>query len=90
MSGQKFLLEKQPGVRLVGAGEKWQHIFSKIVLTITGLESTMAYQDYQLCAGLKAGINGTIHRVQSPWEKNFIYGGMGGFTHRRKERVQQY
>ena len=30
----------------------------------------MAFQDDQLCAGLKAGIDGAIHRVQSLWDEN--------------------
>ena len=35
-----------------------------------GPEATMAYQDDQLCAGLKAGIDGAIHRVQALWDEN--------------------
>ena len=30
----------------------------------------MACQDYQLCAGLKAGIGGVIHGVQALWDEN--------------------
>ena len=30
----------------------------------------MAYQDDQLCAGLKVGIYGTVYRVQAIWDKN--------------------
>ena len=43
--------------------------FSKIVLTVTGPEATMVCQDDQLCAGLKAGINGAVHKVQDIWDE---------------------
>ena len=44
--------------------------FSKIVLKVTVLEATIACQDEQLCAGLKAGIDGAIHGVQALWDEN--------------------
>ena len=44
--------------------------FSKILLKVTGPEATMACQDNQLCSGLKAGIGGAIHGVQSLWDEN--------------------
>ena len=34
-------LDKQPGVRPVGVGETWRLIFAKIVLKVTGPETTM-------------------------------------------------
>ena len=70
MSGCLIALYKQPGVRPVGVGEMWWHIFVKIVLNIAGLEETMSCQYDQLCAGIKVGIDGTIHGVQALWEKN--------------------
>ena len=44
--------------------------FSKIVLKVTGPEATMVCQDDQLCARLKAGIDGAIHRVKVLWDEN--------------------
>ena len=38
--------------------------FANIVLKFTGLEETIAYQDEQLCALLKAVIDGTVHGAQ--------------------------
>ena len=35
MSGRLIALDKQTGVRPVGVGEMWRHIFSKIVLKVT-------------------------------------------------------
>ena len=56
-------LDKQPVVHPVGIGEMWRHIFAKILLKFTWTEAIMACQDNQLCAGLKARINGNIHGV---------------------------
>ena len=69
MSVRLIALDKQPGVRPVGVGETWRHVFSKIALKFTGPEATMACQDDQLCAGLKVGINYTTHGVQALWDE---------------------
>ena len=63
MSGRLIALDKQPGIWPVGVGETLRRIFAKIVLKVTGPETTMACQDDQLCAELKAGIYGVIHGV---------------------------
>ena len=68
MFGHLIALDKPPGVRLVGVGETWRCLLSKIVLKVTGPEATMAYQYDQLCAGLKAVIDGAVHVVQSIWD----------------------
>ena len=68
MSGRLIALYKQPGVRLVGVGKTWRLLLSKIVLKVTGQEATMAYQYDQLCAGLKALIDGAVHVVQAIWD----------------------
>ena len=70
MSGRLIALDKNPGVDPVGVRETWWSIFSKIVLKVMGLEATMAFQDDQLCVGPKAGIDGTVHGVQSLRDKN--------------------
>ena len=70
MPGRLIVLDKQPAVRLVGIVEIWRRLFSNIVLKFTGPEETIAYQDEQLCAVLKAGIDGTFHGVQYIWDKN--------------------
>ena len=64
MSDRLIVLDKQPGVRPVGVGEMWRRLFAKILLTVTGPEATMACQDDQIFAGLKAGIDGANHIVQ--------------------------
>ena len=70
MSGRLIALDKHPGIQPVKLGEMWWHIFAKIVLKIAGLEETMSCQYDQLCAGIKVGIDGTIHGVQDLWNKN--------------------
>ena len=70
MSCWLIALEKQPGVHPVGVGEMWRHLFVKILLKVTGSEATMECQYDQLCAGLKAGIDGAIHGVQALWDEN--------------------
>ena len=69
MSGRLIVLEKHPSVRPVRVGETWRRLFSKIMLKVTVPEATMAYQDDQLCAGLKAGINGAVYGVQDIWDE---------------------
>ena len=70
MSGRLIALDKQPGVRPVGVGETWRRLFAKIILKVTGPEATMACQDDQLFPGLKVGIDGAIHGVQSLRDEN--------------------
>ena len=38
------------------------------MLKVSGPESTSTGQDDQICAGLKAGIDITVHRVQDIWD----------------------
>ena len=39
------------------------------MIKVTGLEETMEFQDDQLCAGIKPGIDGPVHRVQAIWDE---------------------
>ena len=67
--GCLITLDKQLGVHPVGVRENWRLIFNKIVIKVTGPESTMACQDDQPCAGLKAEIGGSVHGVQAIWDE---------------------
>ena len=69
MSGRLIVLGKQPGVCPVRVRKSWRRIFDKIVIKVTGSEYTMACQDDQLYARIKAVIDGTFHRVQYFWNK---------------------
>ena len=57
-------LDKQPGVCPVGVGKTWRQLFANILLKVTGPEATMSCQDYQMCAELKAAIDGAVYGVQ--------------------------
>ena len=70
MSGQLIVIYKQRGVHTFGVGETWRHIFAKIVIKVTGPEAIMACQDDQLCAGLKAKIDGAVHGFQAILDEN--------------------
>ena len=72
------MLDKQPGVRLVGVGEIWRRLFANILLNVTVPESAMACPGYQLCAKLKAVIDGAVRRVQDLWDENSTTGDWGG------------
>ena len=68
LSGCLTTLDKQPVVRPVNVGETWRHLFIKCVIRVTVSEATSVCQYAQLCAGLKAGIYGTIHGVYAIWD----------------------
>ena len=70
-------LDKQAGVLPVSMGETWQRIFAKCILRIMGAKATNAYNDDQLCAGLKAGVDSSIHIVQALWGKMFCTNNWG-------------
>jgi hypothetical protein len=61
-------LDKMPGVRLVGIGEIWHHLFAKCLLHVAGKEAKESCSIDQLCAGLDAGIEGGIHAVDHMWK----------------------
>ena len=71
ISGGLISLNKCPGVFPVGIGGNWRRLFAKCVLRVTVPEASNECQDDQICAGLKAGINETLHRVQEIWYRNF-------------------
>jgi len=63
-------LDKQPGSRPVGIGEIYSRLFAKCVLQLVGLEATHACGSLNLCVGLKSGIEGAVHAVQSLWDEH--------------------
>ena len=90
MPGRLITLDKQPIMRLVGVGETWRCIFSKIFLKVAGTEATMACQDVHMCSGIKVGIGGAVHRVQDIWYKNLTTEDWGFFLvdEKRNQRDQ--
>ena len=69
-SGCLIAFDKHPGVLPGRAGETRRRLFSKVVLKVTGPESTRACQDDHLCDLLKLGIDVAVHIVQHIWDTN--------------------
>ena len=47
----------------MGIGETLRRALAKLVMTAAGDQAKTAYGNLQLCAGLKAGIEGETHAV---------------------------
>ena len=76
-------------MRLVRVGETWRRIFDKVVLKVTGQEATMGCQYDQMCAGLKAVIDVTVHSVQAIWGEKSTTEDWGFLLVDAKKRVQK-
>ena len=63
MAFRLVALDKRPGVRPVGIGETLRRALAKLVMRAAGEQAKMACGNLQLCAGLKAGIEGETHAV---------------------------
>jgi len=58
MSNRLIALDKKPGFRPIGNIQIWRRLMAKTVVRIAGPVATDACGADQLCAGLKAGIEG--------------------------------
>ena len=56
-------LDNRPGVRPVGIGETLRRALAKLAMRAAGDQAKTACGDLQLCAGLKAGIEGATHAM---------------------------
>ena len=63
MACRLVALNKRPGVRPVGIGETLRWALTKLVMRAAGGQAKTACGNLQLCAGLKAGIEGAPHAV---------------------------
>ena len=63
ISCRLVVCDKRPGVRPVGISETLRLSLSKLVMHIDGNQVETECGNLQLCAGLKAGIEGTTHTV---------------------------
>ena len=70
MAGRLIALDKMLGIRPIGIGETWRRLFAKTVILVTGDDTTEACGSEQLCAGLKAGIEGGVHAASAFWDEN--------------------
>ena len=64
MACRLVALDKQPGTRPVGIGELYRRLMAKCVLHTVGGRATNACGNYNLCVGLKAGIEGGVHVIR--------------------------
>ena len=58
-------VDKRPGVRPVGIGETFPRPLENIVMREAGDQAKTECGNLQLCAGLKAGIEGEKHAVEN-------------------------
>jgi hypothetical protein len=56
-------VDKFPAIRPVSVGETWHQVIAKTLLIVAGAEAKKADGVAQLCAGLKAGIEGGTHAM---------------------------
>ena len=63
MACRLVALDKRPGVRPVGIGETLHRALAKLVIRAAGDQAKKACGNLQLCAGLKAGTEGSNHAV---------------------------
>ena len=63
MACRLLAIDKRPGVRPVGIGKTLRRALAKIVMRAAGDQAKTACGNLQLCAGLKAGIEGAAHAV---------------------------
>eukprot|EP00957_Ditylum_brightwellii_P079030 6010806-Ditylum_brightwellii.AAC.1 len=66
--GHLIALDKCPGVCPVGVGEILLSLMHKCVIAVCGKDVTDACSTQQLCAGLRARIEGAIHSMNLLWE----------------------
>jgi len=69
MAGCLVTLDKEPGVRPMGIGEIYHWLMAKCILAMTGCQATAACDNLNLCAGLQAGIKGTVHAMGDAWHE---------------------
>ena len=69
-SGRCLAADKLPGVRGLACGEIWMRLISQCNLDKTKGVATVECENVQLCAGLKAGIEGNLHAVRAVWPES--------------------
>ena len=79
MACRLVALDKEPGTRPVGIGEVYRRLMAKCVLRVVGDRATRACGNLNLCAGLKAGIEGAVHAVRETWEAGGVTGALATY-----------
>ena len=69
MSSRLIALDKCPGVRPIAIGEEPRRIFCKVLAMATGSDVVDLCAVRQVCSGLKAGIEGSVHAIRELYEE---------------------
>ena len=68
VSGRLITLDKSPGVRLFGIGERLRRIICKSVAEFTKIDLEETCPTDQSACGLKAGVEGAIHALSDVFD----------------------
>ena len=69
-------MNKLPGVRPVGIGETPDRCFEKIMGIVTGDDVKESCGSDQLCSGVEAGIEGSIHAITKTYQETVMMDGV--------------
>ena len=70
MSSRLIALDKCPGVRPIAIREEPRRILCKVLAMATGSDFVDLCGVRQVCSGLKAGIEGSIHAIRELYEEH--------------------
>ena len=77
-SARMLAADKKPGVRPLACGEIWMRLWADCLNTETKVGATTACGNVNLCAGLRAGIEGNLHAVRAIWPQSAGWEHDGG------------
>ena len=67
---RELAADKRPGVRPRGCGETWMRLIANCNLMQSREMATAACGNTQLCAGLRSGIEASLHAVRAIWPQS--------------------
>ena len=67
---RELAADKHPGVRPLGCGETWMRLIANCNLMQSREMATVACGNTQLCAGLRSGIEASLHEVRAIWPQS--------------------
>ena len=70
--------DKKPGVHPLACGEIWMRLWVDCLNTEMKVCATTACGNVNLCAGLRAGIEGNLHAVREIWPQSTEWERDGG------------
>ena len=57
-----------PSIRPIGIGDIWRCLLAKCLLQVNGEEAEITCGANQLCSGIRAGIEASIHTMYMQWD----------------------